>query len=66
MSICVDLWCLNECVHCEVYQLPKVDDLLAQLAGARVFSKLDAQLWILANSFSSWVKTFDNIFDTNG
>ena len=44
--ICVDLKPLNQSVLREVHPLPKVDEtlaqLLAQLAGARNFSKLDA------------------------
>ena len=39
---CVDLKPLNESVLREVHPLPKVDETLAQLTGARVFSKLDA------------------------
>ena len=42
IRICVDLKPLNESVLREVHPLPKVDDTLAQLAGAKVFSKLDA------------------------
>ena len=42
MRICVDLKPLNECVLREVHPLPKVDDILAQLTGSQVFSKLDA------------------------
>ena len=42
LRICVDLKPLNESVLREVFPLPKVDDTLAQLAGAKVFSKLDA------------------------
>ena len=42
VRICVDLKPLNESVLREVHPLPKVDDTLAQLAGAAVFSKLDA------------------------
>eukprot|EP00731_Ephydatia_muelleri_P002671 Em0001g2671a len=42
IRICVDLKPLNECVLREIYPLPKVDDILAQLTGATVFSKLDA------------------------
>ena len=41
VRICVGLKPLNQCVLCEVYPLPKVDDTLAQLIGARVFRKLD-------------------------
>ena len=42
IRICVHLKPLNENVLCEVHPLPKVDETLAQLAGAAVFSKLDA------------------------
>ena len=42
IRICVDLKPLNDSVLREVYPIPKVDDILAQLAGAKVFSKLDA------------------------
>ena len=42
VRICVDLKPLNQSVLREVHPLPKVDDTLAQLTGARLFSKLDA------------------------
>ena len=42
LRICVDLKPLNENVFREVHPLPKVDETLAQLAGAKIFSKLDA------------------------
>lgn len=42
VSICVNLKPLNESVLREVHPIPKVDDTLAQLAGAKIFSKLDA------------------------
>ena len=42
VRICVDLKPLNESVTRETHPLPKVDDNLAQLAGASIFSKLDA------------------------
>ena len=55
VCICVDLKPLNESVLREVHPLPKVDDMLAQLAGAAVFSKLDANsgFWqiLLAKTF---------------
>lgn len=42
IRICVDLKPLNESVLREVYPIPTVDDTLAQLTGAKIFSKLDA------------------------
>ena len=42
IRICVDLKPLNQSVMREVHPIPKVDDTLAQLAGAKLFSKLDA------------------------
>ena len=39
---CVDFRPLNESVLREVHPLPRVDDILAHLSGAKVFSKLDA------------------------
>ena len=42
VRICVDLKALNMSVLRETHPLPKVDDTLAQLTGAKVFSKLDA------------------------
>ena len=42
IRICVDLKPLNESVLRETHPIPKVDETLAQLAGATVFSKLDA------------------------
>ena len=42
VRICVDMKPLNETVLREIYPIPKVDDTLAQLAGATTFSKIDA------------------------
>ena len=42
VRICVDFRPLNECVSREVHPLPKVEETLAQLNGATVFSKVDA------------------------
>ena len=42
VHICVDLTQLNESVKRELHPLPVVEHVLAQLAGAKVFSKLDA------------------------
>ena len=40
--MCVDLNPLNQSVLHETHLLPKVDDTLAQLNSAKMFSKLDA------------------------
>ena len=42
IRICVDLKPLNKSVMREVHPLLKVDETLAQLSGAKIFSKLDA------------------------
>ena len=42
IRICVDLNPLNQSVLHETHPLPTVDDTLAQLTTAKVFSKLDA------------------------
>ena len=42
VRICVDLTRLNRSVRREFHILPSVEDTLAQLAGAKYFSKLDA------------------------
>ena len=42
VRICVDLTKLNENVRRERHPLPAVEQALAQIAGAKVFSKLDA------------------------
>lgn len=42
IRICVDMKPLNEDVLREIHPIPRVDDTLAQLAGAKIFSKLDA------------------------
>ena len=41
VRICVDFKALNDNVLREVHLIPKVDETLAPLAGATVFSKLD-------------------------
>ena len=42
VRVSVDLKPLNRCVLREYHPLPKVDEVLAQLTGAVMFSKLDA------------------------
>ena len=41
VRICVDLKPLNESVMREIHPLPKIDITLAQLTGAKLFTKLD-------------------------
>ena len=55
VQICVDFRALNESVLREVYPLPTVDETLAHLNGATVFSKLDANsgFWQIPLSPSS-------------
>ena len=40
--ICVDLRDLNDSVQRELHQMPTVDEVLGQVSGGQVFSKLDA------------------------
>ena len=61
IRICVDLKCLNQNVLREVHPLPKVDNTLAQLSGATIFGKLDANsgFWqILISAKSCLLTTF--------
>ena len=61
ICICIDLRPLNESVLREVHPLPKIDDLLAQLSGATILSKLDANsgFWqIMLEKVSRLLTTF--------
>ena len=42
VRLCVDLTHLNQSVKRERHQLPAVEQVLAQLTSATIFSKLDA------------------------
>ena len=42
IRICVDLKPLNESVKREIHPIPTVDEIMAQLSGSKMFSKLDA------------------------
>ena len=59
VRICVNLKPLNAHVLRETHPLPKVDNVLAQLAGAKIFSKLDANsgLWQIPLAESSCLLT---------
>ena len=43
MRFCIDYWQLNAVTQKDVYPLSRIDDLLDQLDGRKVFSTLDAQ-----------------------
>ena len=43
LRLCVDYHSLNANTVTDAWPLPRIDDLLSQLKGARVFSSLD--LW---------------------
>ena len=62
--ICADYRQLKESVLCEVHTLPKVDATLAQLAGATIFSKVDANcgFWQipLAEELQSLTTSYNN------
>ena len=42
VRLCVDLRAVNEAIVADVFPLPHIEDLLTNLKGATVFSKLDA------------------------
>ena len=58
VRICVDLKPLNKSVLREVYPLLKVDETLAQLSGAKVFTKLDANSGFWQIPLSRLLTTF--------
>jgi hypothetical protein len=41
LQLVVDYRCLDEVTKKNVYPLPRQDDLIAQLQGAKIFTKLD-------------------------
>nr|XP_037279863.1 uncharacterized protein K02A2.6-like [Rhipicephalus microplus] len=43
LRVCIDPRRINECLKREHYQMPKREDIEAELAGAKFFSRLDAQ-----------------------
>ena len=59
VRICIDLTKLNESVRRERYEMPSVDYTLGQLAGAKIFSKLDAnsRIWQVRLSEESTLLT---------
>ena len=59
VCLCVDLTKLNESVRCERHPIQAVEPTLAQLAGATVFSKLNANsgFWQIPLSKESAILT---------
>ena len=59
VRICVDLKPLNESVMREIHPLPKIDITLAQLTGAKLFTKLDTNsgFWQVPLSMNSRLLT---------
>ena len=59
IRICVDLKRLNQSIMREVDPLPKVDNTLAKLSGAKIFSKVDANsgFWQIPLSHKSHLLT---------
>ena len=59
VRICVDLTKLNRSVKRERHPMPAVEQILAQIAGAKVFTKLDANLgfWQIPLSVESALLT---------
>ena len=43
VKICIDLKDLNKVIRREHFQIPTNEEVLAQMAGAKYFSKLDAK-----------------------
>ena len=66
VRICVDLRPLNRSVLREVYPLPKVDDLLAQLNGAKIFQQTGCQFRLLADTTDRRIETAHHLPNTNG
>ena len=54
VQICIDLTQLNKSVLRERHPLPAVEQVLAQLSGAKVFTKLDANLGFFQNPFGDF------------
>ncbi|XP_064474289.1 uncharacterized protein LOC135388588 [Ornithodoros turicata] len=59
--LCVDLTKLNKAVQRERYTLPTVEQILGQLSGAKVFSKLDATLSFHQRAMSRIVEGFPGV-----
>ena len=60
VRLCVDLKPLNESVMREIHPLPKVDITLAQLTGAKWFTKLR----ILAGTPGKRIETADDVYNS--
>ena len=61
--ICVDFTHLNESVQRERHSLPAVHQTLAQLTGAKIFSKLDANSGFWLQNLHSWQHSLPPLAD---
>lgn len=50
LKICIDPKDLNKALKRERYPIPVIEDVLSELSKARMFTKEDAQFWLLACS----------------
>ena len=66
IKICVDLKPLNTNVQREVHPLPQVEDTLAQLSGATIFCKLDANSGFWQIPLDSSSRLLTTFFTHNG
>lgn len=65
VRICVDLTKLNDSVRRERYPLPAVEQTLAQITGAWVFSmEVGRKFWLLADPLVKKILPADNIHYT--
>lgn len=65
LRICLDPRDLNKAIKREYYQLPTIEEITTRLAGAKIFSKLDANsgYWqIPLHSASQKLATFNTPF----
>ena len=65
LRICIDLWPLNQALKRETHQLPILDDLMPELAQAKIFSTVDltAGYWhCVLDDESSLLTTFATPF----
>ena len=66
IRICIDLKDLNSVIKREHYPIRTIDDVISDIPGAKLFSKLDAKsgfLQIKQGRQSSYLTTFNMLID---